>query len=58
MSTAKHVERKRTAWNKGKRKPITDEFGDKWCDCVEPKLVSRISRGTAWCVKCMTPYYH
>jgi hypothetical protein len=35
-----HSPRKRVAWNKGKRKPITDEFGNKWCNCVNPKLTS------------------
>lgn len=36
--------KKRIPWNKGKRKPITDDLGLKWCDCVNPKLVPPFGR--------------
>jgi len=43
----------------GYRKPITDEDGLKWCNCINPNLVSNYGgRGQAWCKKCKTPYYH
>lgn len=49
---------KRIPWNKGKRKPIIDEWGDKWCNCEEPKLTSPVTRGDAWCLKCMCAWHH
>lgn len=48
----------RKPWNYGKRKPITDEFGQNWCNCEIPKLTTGIGIGIAFCVKCCTPYYH
>lgn len=49
----------KTPWNKGKRKPERDEFGQLWCSCVAPKLTSNSGgRGQALCLLCMTPWYH
>jgi len=49
----------RKPWNWGKRKPVTDDCGNKWCDCVETKLTSNAGgRGQAFCLLCMTPWYH
>ena len=48
----------RRPWNWGKRKPVTDDCGNKWCDCKEPKLISGDGRGQAFCLLCMTPWYH
>ncbi len=49
---------KRIPWNKGKRKPVVDEWGDKWCACEQPRLTSRITRGAAFCLKCMSAWYN
>lgn len=49
----------RHPWNRGKRKPVKDECGLEWCNCVEPKLTSNMGgRGLAYCLLCHTPYYH
>ena len=48
----------RIAWNRGKRKPTTDDMGYTWCNCLYPKLTSPISRGQAWCTLCKTAWYH
>ncbi len=52
--------KKRIPWNKGKRKPIVDELGYKWCNCEIPNLVSNhgFGRGLAYCLKCKDYYYH
>lgn len=43
----------------GYRRPITDEEGVKWCNCAIPNLISSLgTRGTAYCLRCKTPYYH
>lgn len=42
----------------GWRRPITDEWGDKWCNCDIPNLTSSFGRGLAWCMRCKTPWYH
>lgn len=53
------VFRKKKPWNYGKRKPIIDDCGNKWCNCVEPKLTSNSGgRGLAYCLLCNTPWYH
>lgn len=52
---------KKAPWNKGKRKPITDDLGYNWCNCVNPKLTKNIlkeDRGQAFCLLCLTPWYH
>ena len=48
----------RRPWKWGKRKPVTDDCGNKWCNCKEPKLISGDGRGQAFCLLCMTPWYH
>lgn len=48
----------RIAWNRGKRKPITDENGELWCDCKFPRLTTAIGRGQAFCLLCKTAWYH
>lgn len=51
--------KKRHPWNKGKRKPIIDDSGNKWCNCVEPDLTS--SQGgpeQAYCLLCHNYWYH
>ena len=43
----------------GKRKPIIDDLGYKWCNCTKPKLTHNgDDRGQALCLKCMQPWYH
>lgn len=42
----------RIAWNRGKRKPYTDDCGYLWCNCLYPKLTSNIGRGQALCLLC------
>lgn len=51
---------KRIPWNKGKRKPIIDDCGNKWCACIEPKLTSNfgVGKGQAYCLKCGNYWYH
>lgn len=50
---------KRRPWNWGKRKPVEDDCGIKWCNCVVPKLTSNAGgRGQAYCLLCHTPWYH
>ncbi|MDD5693571.1 MAG: hypothetical protein PHU86_03820 [Patescibacteria group bacterium] len=41
----------------GYRKPIKDETGY-WCNCAIPNLVNSMGRGTAYCLRCHTDYYH
>lgn len=44
-----------------KDSPITDEFGNKWCNCDDPKLVpNRIAgeKGQAYCIQCHNNWYH
>jgi hypothetical protein len=46
-------------WNWGKRKPLVDDVGDKWCDCKIPKLTSNAGgRGQALCLLCGYPWFH
>lgn len=46
-------------WNKGKRKPIIDEFGKKWCNCITPKLVSAGDNvHQAYCLLCKCYWYN
>lgn len=50
---------KRKPWNWGKRKPVEDDCGNKWCNCVEPNLVSNGGgRGQAYCLLCGEFWYH
>ena len=43
----------------GKRKPITDEYGNKWCNCATPKLTSSgVSDRRALFLKCMEYWYN
>ena len=44
----------------GKRKPTVDEYGNKWCNCTQPELVSNhgIGNGQAYCLKCHCDWYH
>jgi len=47
------TQKKRKPWNFGKRKPIEDDCGMKWCACLEPKLTSISGgRGQAYCLLC------
>jgi len=49
----------RIPWNKGKRKPIVDDLGKKWCNCVTPKLTSSGVNGIqAYCLKCGEYWYN
>ena len=45
-------------WNKGKRKPVIDDAGLAWCNCVNPNLSKTTHRGQAFCLLCNTPWYH
>jgi hypothetical protein len=52
-------QKKKRGGDNGKRKPITDDVGIKWCNCTKPKLVSPFhGKGLASCIKCGYPYYH
>ena len=44
----------------GKRKPVEDEYGNKWCNCLTPKLTSNypIQKGQAYCLKCHCHWYN
>lgn len=43
----------------GKRKPITDDIGLKWCNCTRPRLTSSSGgRGQALCLKCGEYWYN
>lgn len=53
------MDNKKIPWNKGKRKPIVDEWGYRWCNCVNSKLIHIIGfRGNAFCMLCKNPWYH
>ncbi len=53
------ISRKRTPWNLGKRKPIEDDCGIKWCACLNPNLTSNAGgRGQAFCLLCGYPWFH
>lgn len=41
----------------GYRKPHFDGF-NYWCSCTVPTLTQNHGRGTAYCLRCSTPYYH
>jgi len=50
---------KKRPWNYGKRKPIVDSDGLKWCNCTQPKLTSNQGgRGQALCLNCMNFWYN
>lgn len=54
-------EKKNTLFGGGWKKPVKDENGLEWCNCIYPNLTSlrsENSRGIAWCMRCKTPYYH
>ena len=60
MSKESEPKRKRGGDN-GKRKPIVDDMGQKWCNCTTPKLVSSEPypmREHPSCTKCGYPWYH
>lgn len=44
----------------GWRKPIKDEYGDKWCNCLIPNITSNhgIGKGQAYCLRCHSDWYH
>lgn len=42
----------------GYRKPTIDEYGKSWCNCTQPTLTSPLDRGSAYCLRCGTPWYH
>lgn len=44
----------------GWRRPIKDEFGNKWCNCLIPNLTSNIAggKGLAYCLRCHCYWYH
>lgn len=50
---------KRTPWNKGKRKPLIDNDGKKWCDCSLPKLIhANDGIHQAYCLKCKCYWFN
>lgn len=54
------TQKRRPGGDNGKRKPVIDELGNKWCNCTRPRLVS--NRGTtglglAYCLKCGCNWY-
>lgn len=61
ISTIMGEVQKRNPWNKGKRKPIVDEYGNKWCNCLEPNLTYlrlETEPGQAYCLLCHNYWYH
>lgn len=51
--------KKRIPWNKGKRQPIEDDMGNKWCNCTKPKLTQNGGgKGQAYCYLCNNFWYH
>lgn len=46
----------------GWRRPIIDEYGNKWCNCDFPKLISNSydpgAKGQAYCTRCKCYWYH
>lgn len=49
----------RAPWNLGKRKPITDDCGNKWCACLDPKLSpSGVEDRQAYCRLCGNYWYN
>lgn len=46
----------------GWQRPIIDEFGNKWCNCLIPNLRSHYhfeeQKGQAYCLRCKCNYYH
>lgn len=50
---------KEKPWNVGKRKPIVDDLGNKWCVCELPTLVSAMDGvHQAYCLKCKAYWYN
>lgn len=54
------TEPKKRGGDNGRRKPIVDEDGLKWCNCTRPNLTGHggVGRGQAWCMKCREYWYH
>lgn len=51
---------KKKGGDNGKRKPIVDDMGLKWCNCTTPRLTRNIlpeERGQAYCLKCGQYWY-
>lgn len=44
----------------GWRRPIKDEYGDVWCNCYFPDLISNsgFGKGQAYCKRCKSNWYH
>lgn len=50
---------KKRGGDNGKRKPIIDEYNNKWCACTRPKLTSPYhGKGQASCLKCGCTWYN
>ena len=57
-NTALVAVRKRGGDN-GKRNPVIDDMGYKWCNCTKPRLTHNGGgRGQALCLKCGEAWYH
>lgn len=51
-------DKKKRGGDNGKRKPVIDQDGDRWCNCTRPKLISPIDKGQAYCLKCKSNWYN
>ena len=50
---------KEKPWNKGKRKPLVDGDGKKWCDCSLPTLVhANDGEHQGYCLKCRNYWFN
>jgi hypothetical protein len=54
------TQKRRPGGDNGKRKPVIDEDGNKWCNCTRPTLFSNygIGPGVAHCHKCGCNWYN
>lgn len=54
------IPQKKKLFGGGYRKPIVDEDGNKWCNCLIPNLTSHqgLGKGQAHCMRCKCDWYH
>lgn len=55
------TQKRKRGGDNGKRKPIVDDLGLKWCNCTRPNLThNRLKEepGQALCLKCGYHWYH
>lgn len=58
---AMETEKKKRGGDNGKRKPVIDDLGNRWCNCTRPTLHHHGlpgGKGQAYCSKCRCDWYH